>query len=257
MKNPYSIEVSQNAEGVSRALAEHIVQLAASAVAARSVFSIALAGGSTPRELYRCLAGDTYRHQLDWQKVQVFWGDERAVSATHPDSNYRMANETLLRPCGVPAERIHRLEGELPDLDAAARRYQAQLARVHGVAASSEPPALDLVLLGMGADGHCASLFPGCRAVEEKERWVVSEHVEQLATRRLTLTVPMLTQARHIAFMVLSHSKAKILRQVLTHREPPELPSQLIAQRARNLTWFIDRAAASQLNELRPESKNG
>src|SRR6516162_10300922 len=166
-------------ESLSEAAADEFVRCARQAVADRGRFMVALSGSSTPRRLYQLLAAQPYRAQVDWDRVEFFWGDERCVPPDSPDSNYRMANEAMLAHLPIPADHIHRIEAERSDREAAARDYEAVLARVFGVGASGTPPALDLVLLGMGPDGHTASLFPNTQALDETTRWVVANHVPQ------------------------------------------------------------------------------
>jgi len=206
------------------------------------VFAIALAGGDTPRRTYERLAADA---SVDWPRVEFFWGDERAVPPDHPDSNFRMADRALLRPLGIDPRRIHRMAAERDDLAAAARDYEAELAKVCGEPGG--PPRLDLVLLGMGADGHTASLFPRTSALSESRRWVVANEVPQLATRRLTITFPLIEHARSVIVLVAGESKAPALAQVL--QGPPDrerLPSQRLRALA-SVEWLVDTAAASGL----------
>src|SRR5262249_5021609 len=162
------------------------------ATAARGRFTVALAGGSTPRRLYQMLAEAPIRDQVDWSRVEVFWGDERAVPPDHADSNFRMASAALLSKVAIPPANLHRMQAERPDLDAAAREYQGEIARVFSVPPDGEPPCLDLVLLGMGPDGHTASLFPHTEALKEARRWVVPNYVPKMAAFRMTQTGPIL-----------------------------------------------------------------
>jgi 6-phosphogluconolactonase len=216
-------------------------------------FSFVLSGGSTPRRLYELLAERPYCSELDWTKVEFFWGDERAVPPDHPSSNFRMARETLLDKLGVPAERIHRIEtdgGDQQALDEAARRYEADIDRVLGRVAgvSSRPPHFNLFLLGMGEDGHTASLFPGTEALEETERWVVAHDVPAVSGKRITMTPPLINAAHFIIFLVAGASKADVLAQVLQGaRDPRRYPAQLIRPLTGEVTWMIDRAASASL----------
>ena len=236
-------------EALSEAAAQEFVRCAGEAVAARGRFTVALSGGSTPKRLYQLLAAEPFRAQVEWGRVEIFWGDERCVPPDHPDSNYRMAHEAMLAHLPIPAEHIHRMEGERPDLDAAARDYQEVLARVfYGKPTGPEPPALDLVLLGMGPDGHTASLFPHTDALRETTRWVVANHVPQLNTDRLTLTLPILKRAREVLFLVVGADKADRWAEALgpSFADAPHLPAQLIRP-ALALKWFVDSAAAARL----------
>ena len=242
------IRTLADAEAVSREAAEEFARLAREAIGARGRFVVALAGGSTPRRLYELLAEPPLRDAVDWTRVEFFWGDERAVSPDHKESNYGMAAAALLARVRPPAERVHRIQGERSDRDAAARDYEAEIARVFGTSAGAAPPAFDLILLGMGPDGHTASLFPGTRALGERQRWVVSNPVEKLSTERITLTAPIINRAREIRVVTAGEEKAPALQAVL--EGPPDatrLPSQLLAPESGRLVWIVDKAAASQL----------
>jgi 6-phosphogluconolactonase len=237
------------AESVSRAAAEEFVRCAAEAVQARGRFTVALSGGSTPRRLYQLLAGAPYRGQVDWGRVEIFWGDERSVPPDDKDSNYRMAHEALLGALALPAGHVHRMQAERADRDVAAREYQDEIARAFGVGAGGEPPAFDLVLLGMGPDGHTASLFPHTAALGETKRWVVVNHVPQMHTDRMTLTYPVLNRARKVLFLVAGADKAERLDEVLQGPpDPQRLPSQRVRPADGQLLFFVDRAAAARLN---------
>src|SRR5215469_2042551 len=197
-----TIRVFADVEFLDKAAAQEFVRCAREAIAVRGRFTVALSGGSTPRRLYQLLASEPFRTQVDWGRVEFFWGDERCVPPDHPDSNYRMAREAMLSHLPIPAEHIHRLEGERADRDAAARDYEAIIAGVFGVTAGGEPPALDLNLLGMGTNGHTASLFPYTKALDETARWVVANFVPELNADRLTMTRPMLNRSREVLFVV-------------------------------------------------------
>lgn len=227
--------------------AERIAKLAEEAVARAGRFTVALAGGSTPKELYALLATQPYRARLPWRETHVFWGDERCVGPEHPESNYRMAVETLLRHVPVRPGQIHRMRGEDPDPDRAAAEYDALLRETFGLA-PGVPPRFDLVLLGLGADGHTASLFPGSPALRETERLAVAVFVERLGARRLTVTLPVLNAAAATLFLVSGGDKAEILRAVLEAVPDAEpLPAQLVGPPAGTVTWLVDAAAASLL----------
>jgi 6-phosphogluconolactonase len=181
---------------------------------------------------------------MDWGRTDVFFGDERSVGPDDPASNYRMARETLLVPARVPSANVRRMPGEAADLDAAARGYEAELT------AGAAAPWLDLALLGMGADGHTASLFPATAALDERDRLCVAVDVPQLATRRLTLTYPVFLGAADVIFLVAGADKAPALRDVIDGpARPRERPSQVIARRAGPVTIFCDRAAAALLTD--------
>lgn len=245
-------------EAVSEAAAREFVDRAREAVAARGRFTAALSGGSTPRRLYQLLAGPPLGDQVDWGRVEVFWGDERCVPPDDKDSNYRMAREALLDRVPIPPDHVHRMEAERPDRDAAARDYEATLARAFGVAPGGEPPAFDLVLLGLGPDGHTASLFPHTTALDETQRWVVANHVPKLGADRLTLTVRVLNRAREVLFLVAGADKAEPLAGVLEGPpDPRRLPAQLVRPANGRLVWFVDRQAAARLTRPTPQELEG
>ncbi|MCA1621045.1 MAG: 6-phosphogluconolactonase [Acidobacteria bacterium] len=239
------VKVFDDPEGVARAAASRFAELARGAVAVRGLFAVALAGGSTPRGVYELLAGEEFRGQVDWENVHVFYGDERAVSAGHADSNYRMASESLLTRVPVPERNVHRIEG-VGDAAANASNYESEMRGLFGD--DAEWPRLDLVLLGMGDDGHTASLFPHTAALDERRAWVAANRVEKLGAWRITLTAPAINAARHVLFLVNGAGKAERLREVLKgERDPARLPSQLIRPHDGTLEWLVDRAAASRL----------
>ncbi len=211
--------------------------------------TVALAGGSTPKALYTLLASEPYRSKIDWQKLHVFWGDERHVSPEHQESNYRMAYESLLSHVPVVSEQIHRIQGELLNASDAAAVYEEALRKVFSPS-EGEVPVFDLILLGMGPDGHTASLFPGTGAVHESSRWVVAPWVEKFQTHRVTLTPVVLNQARHIMFLVSGEDKASALRAVLEGPSQQDMyPSQVINPVSGELLWLVDKGAASLLEK--------
>ncbi len=237
-----------DAGALARAAAEAFTAAALESVAARGRFTVALSGGSTPRALYRLLAdpGESFRARVPWERVHVFFGDERPVPPDHPDSNYRMAREALLGH--VPAASVHRLRGEAPVAAAAAAEYQAELARFFAVPEEGAPPALDLVLLGLGADGHTASLFPGSDALGERRRWVTAPFVRRLGSHRLTLTLPVLDRAREALFLVAGADKAEAVARVLAPvAGEPVPPAALVRPEAGPPRWIVDVAAAARL----------
>ncbi|MDT7806855.1 MAG: 6-phosphogluconolactonase [Acidobacteriota bacterium] len=238
------VRVFDDPDEVARAAARRIVELADESIKERGTFSLALSGGSTPRRIYELLADEEFRNQVGWASVHVFFGDERAVAADHADSNYRMANEALLARVPLPIENIHRIEG-LGDAAANASDYESVM---RGFFGDAEWPRLDLVMLGMGDDGHTASLFPGTDALEEQRAWVVANHVEKFNTWRITLTAPAINAARHVLFLVTGAGKAQRLREILKgEQDPSRLPSQMIRPHDGTLEWFVDRASATAL----------
>jgi 6-phosphogluconolactonase len=246
-----TIRTFPDAEAVSRGAAEEFVRCAREAIGAQGRFTVTLSGGSTPRRMFEMLAEPPFRDQVDWSKTHSFWGDERSVSPDHRDSNYRMANEAMLSRLPIPSGQVHRIEAERQDRDAAAREYQAIIAKTFAVDPNGAPPAFDLVLLGMGPDGHTASLFPHTAALAESKRWVVVNFVPKFNTDRVTLTVPILNKAREVLFLVAGADKAGPLAEMLEGPPDPErLPSQLIKPTAGALLWFVDRLAVAKLTKV-------
>lgn len=209
-------------------------------------FVVALSGGSTPRALYSLLAGAEFQSQVPWDRVHFFWGDERCVPPDHPDSNYRMAFETLLSKAPVPEENIHRIEAELAP-EAAAAGYERTIRDFFRLS-GADWPRFDLIFLGLGDDGHTASLFPGSEALNERHRLVVAAYNEKLKSHRVTLTLPVLNRAANIFFLVAGEGKAAVLRDVFSGSTGSrDLPAQQIAPKNGRLVWFLDEAAASSL----------
>lgn len=245
---------------LSRAAAEQFVALARVAIAARGRFVVALSGGSTPRRLFELLAASPFREQVDWSRVEFFWSDERAVLPDDRESNYRMAQEAFLGPLKMPAERVHRMKAEAADREAAARAYQAEIAAVFGVSPEGHAPAFDLILLGMGPDGHTASLFPHTAAVEETSRWVMPNFVPRLNAWRMTFTAPVLHRAAHVLFLIGGWDKAQPLAETLEgpFDDPRRLPCQLLKHAAGQVTYFVDVESASKLQRsLAPVAPKG
>ncbi len=235
-----SVTVVPDAPALASLLAERFVALARAAVRERGAFRVALAGGTTPAQAYRLVADQ----DLPWSQVHVFWGDERPVPPDHPDSNYRMAEEALLRRVPLPDGNVHRMAGEAQDLEAAAAEYAVDLAHAFGIPMAEDPPRFDLVLLGMGAEGHTASLFPDS-PVLESHAWVAAPFVPQLGMRRLTLTPWVLNAARAVIFGVGGESKAAALRAVLgSPRQPARYPAQAVAPRVGTLEWVLEAPLA-------------
>jgi 6-phosphogluconolactonase len=237
-----NILVYETPEELAGAAAREFVAWAEGAIDALGRFAVVLAGGSTPRATYEVLARD-YPDKLDWGRVHVFFGDERTVPPDHEDSNYRMAYETLLSR--VPVGGVHRMRGELPPAEAAAA-YEEELREFFG---PEGVPAFDLILLGLGGDGHTASLFPETSALDVTERWVVANPVLKLETTRLTLTAPAINAAKTVAFLVAGEGKAKALQEILEgDADPRAYPAKFVRPEGGDLTWIVDRAAASLMN---------
>jgi 6-phosphogluconolactonase len=248
MENPEQsaqVIIFDSPEEVSQAAAARFVELGQGVIAERGRFTVALAGGSTPKRIYELLGSESYREQLDWSKVHIFFGDERCVPPDDAGSNYRMANEALLSRVALPAENIHRMNG-VGDAVANARLYEDEMRTFFNDAAW---PRFDLILLGMGDDGHTASLFPGTEVLFEREAWVAGLWVEKLGAYRITLTPPAINHAAHIIFLVTGENKAGRLAEILgdKHDTAVQLPAQLIRPLDGSLRWFVDRAASARL----------
>jgi 6-phosphogluconolactonase len=209
-------------------------------------FSAALSGGLTPRLFYQILGSPALAGRICWKNIQLFQVDERCVPPDHPDRNYRVIREALLDNADIPPENFHRMQVEQADLEQAARDYAQELARILQPQ-DGDRPRLDMVFLGMGPDGHTASLFPGTPALEEQTAWVRPNHVERLGMRRLTMTLPLLNAAAHVIFLVAGADKAEGLRTVL-EGPPGQLPAQRVQPREGSLRWFVEEAAARKLS---------
>ena len=239
------IEIYSDLETLSAAAAQLFAEQAERAVAARGRFSVALAGGSTPRRTYELLARPPLGERMPWAKVHVFWGDERCVPADDPRSNYRMARQALLDHVPIPPEQIHPMPGS-QEPRAAAERYEILLRSFFG----EQPPRFDVVLLGLGENGHTASLFPGTPVLEERQRWVAEVYVAEQDLFRISLTAPFLNQAGVVAFLVAGAGKAAVLREILEGpHDPTRLPAQLIRPKHGELRWLVDQAAANLVSK--------
>jgi 6-phosphogluconolactonase len=237
-----------NPDSLSVGVAEYFVDLAKAAVATKDCFCVALAGGRTPKSTYQLLSTPTFVNRIDWPKVKIFWGDERCVSPDDEHSNFRMTNETLLQHVPVLPENIYRMKGEL-DPGEAALQYEKNLQNAFGLPHDQElAPRFDLILLGLGRDGHTASIFPGTAAVFESDHWVLAHFIPALQAWRLTLTPVILNAAQNAIFLVSGMDKAEITYSVLKGDYQPEtLPSQIVQPENGNLFWFVDKDAACKL----------
>jgi 6-phosphogluconolactonase len=252
--------VFSNPAEVARGAARLFVDYAWQSIAKDGQFMVALSGGNTPRQMFELLASDEFRGQVDWAKVQVFWSDERAVAPDSAESNYAMARRALLIRVPIPEGNVHRMEAERAGIGRAAHDYE-ELLRKYLELDDRGFPRFHLILLGMGTDGHTASLFPGTRVLRQTSRWVSTPMVTKLNMRRMTLTLPVLDAAMRVAFLVVGSEKAEILHAVLEGKADPPYPSQLVQPRNRGMKVFlVDKAAAALLtsavsNKAVPQAK--
>jgi 6-phosphogluconolactonase len=234
---------------IARRAAEIFVKMAQSAVTRNGSFTVALSGGSTPKLLYSLLATDAaLRSKVPWDKMHLFFGDERHVGPDDPQSNFKMASESMITKAPLKPEQVHRMKGEYPDPERAAKEYEQDL-RAHFHLKDAELPRLDLILAGMGDEGHTLSLFPGTKGLHPQEgRAVVRNWVGKLFTERITITAPVANNAEMILFMVAGKEKALALKGVLEGPyEPEQLPAQLLQPTNGKLLWLVDEAAGSML----------
>jgi 6-phosphogluconolactonase len=235
------IEIFPTPEKLADAVARHIVQRARRGILSRGRFTLALSGGSTPRAAYARLARKDLASRIDWERVHILWGDERCVPPDDPRSNYRMAREALLDRVPIPPRQIHRIRGEDFPEDAA-EEYERELRELR------KRGSFHLVLLGLGEDGHTASLFPGQPVIHERRRWVLATPAPDTTMWRVTLTPPLINAARNVTFVVSGENKAARLQEVLHNPFNPDLlPAQAIQPIEGQLTWMVDQAAASRL----------
>jgi 6-phosphogluconolactonase len=243
------VKIVQDNAALNRAAAQEFQRLAESAITQRGRFSVTLSGGNTPRGVYSLLAQE-HKTDIAWDKVHIFLGDERYVPPDHPDSNYRMTYESLLSKVLIPEKNIHRVRTEL-DPEAAAQDYENQLHDFFHLT-NNDWPRFDLIMLGLGDDGHTASLFPGTTAVNEVSRRVVANWVEKLQSFRITLTFPVLNHAAEILFLVSGASKAQILGDVLRPSGAARFPAQMVKPKNGRLLWLADQDAARLLRFANP-----
>ncbi len=239
--------ITKNPDELNNIAAEKFVSIARNALKKRDKFTAALAGGSTPKSLYNLLASEKFRSQIDWKKIFFFFGDERNVLPDSDESNFRMANENLFKPLQISPENIFRWEIELKDTEKIVENYEKTIKEFFDLA-KNELPRFDLILLGMGDDGHTASLFPFSKALRETKRFAVVNFVEKFNANRLTFTFPAINNASNVVFLVSGTTKANALKEVLEGESQPEkFPSQNVNLKNGNLFWLIDSQAAQFL----------
>jgi 6-phosphogluconolactonase len=239
------IAIYPDIDTLSHDAAQHIVRIANESIATYGRFTMALSGGTTPRKTYELLGSEPYSRQINWTLVHIFWGDERCVPPESPDSNYRMAHEALLSKIPIPAVQVHRMLANKPDRDAASQEYVEEMQRVF---ATDDIPSFDLIQLGMGPEGHTASLFPHQEALHEERRLAMPVSVPKPPPDRLTFTPPLLNAARNILFLVTGSDKADALHAVLEGPyQPDEYPVQIVRPLNGEVVWMVDTAAAQNI----------
>jgi 6-phosphogluconolactonase len=243
-------KILPDSAALAQAAAQEFHKVAEAAVQARGRFSVALSGGNTPRAIYSLLASE--HKELPWDRIHIFFGDERHVPPDHPDSNFRMASESLLSKVPIPENNVHRIRAEL-DADAAATEYEQELVTFFHLG-NHDWPRFDLIDLGIGEDGHTASLFPGSKALTETSRRVVANWVEKFKTFRITLTFPVLNHAAEVVFLVSGADKAQILSEVL-RPGAQKYPAQGVQPENGRLLWLVDQDAGSLLRFATPPTR--
>jgi 6-phosphogluconolactonase len=245
--------VYRDGEQLANAAAELFAQLGSESITSRGRFRVALSGGSTPRRAFEILASPEFSSRVEWSKTDIFWGDERYVPADDPESNYRMAHEALLRRVRVPDASVHRVPTEASPPQAAAFSYEVQIRNCLGD--RNGVPPFDLIYLGLGTNGHTASLFPHSPVLHEKSRLVAAVFVPEVNAWRISMTAGLLNRARTVAFLVSGPEKAQVLLDVvLGPRDPERLPAQMIAPDGR-LLWMVDEPAAALVSGSRQQQR--
>ncbi|HTR25014.1 MAG TPA: 6-phosphogluconolactonase [Terriglobales bacterium] len=239
-----SISILPTAADLFHAAAEEFTKAGRQAIGAQGRFTVALSGGSTPKSLYSLLAASY--PDFPWARTYLFFGDERHVPPSDAESNYRMVSESLLSKIAIPAQNVFRVKAENPDAAAAATEYESQLKKFFGLKAN-EFPRFDLILLGMGPDGHTASLFPDSEGLKETSKLVIANWVEKFKTHRLTFTFPVLNNAAEVIFLASGQDKAAMVHEVLEVTHTPSYPSQQVQPSNGRLLWMLDEAAAARL----------
>lgn len=242
-----NVIICENSSALFIRAAQLWLEISQKAIAMTGRCTIALSGGSTPRSLYQLLSTPEWSARIDWQKLQFFWGDERCVPPDHLDSNYGMVEKALLSKVPILKQNVHRVPTELAAPEKIAEAYEATLRQVFG-ARNSSFPQFDLILLGLGENGHTASLFPYSPALKDTVHWFAADFIQEIRAYRITLTAPVINNAKNVIFLVSGEAKADILRQVLFGKyEPQRLPAQLIQPIHGSLTWLTDKSAATLL----------
>ncbi len=241
------IAIYPDIQTLSTEAAQFIVRLANEAIVSHGRFTIALSGGSTPKATYSLLGSEPYRSQIDWTQVEIFWSDERCVPPDDKESNYALAQQVLLSNIPIPTNQIHRMPADTSDRDAASQAYEREMQRTFS---TDSIPNFDLIQLGMGPEGHTASLFPHQESLHEQQRLVMPVNVPKPPPPRLTFTPPLLNAAKHVLFLVAGSEKADALKAVLEGEyEPDEYPAQIVRPVNGDGTWMLDTSAAGKLRK--------
>ena len=241
---PNNIQIYQSPKELTTAAAEFIIELAAAAVKKAGRFSISLSGGHTPQHLYELMATPAYKDRMPWKDTFVFWGDERCVPLDDKDNNARMAIDALLSKVSIPQDNIYRMRTDLPAADAAVT-YEKVVTNYFG----NQPTAFDLILLGLGDNGHTASLFPDTEVLKEQTRLIEEVYVAEVKMYRITMTLPLINAAQNVLFLVEGQAKSDIISKLFADTAEPLYPAQLVAPVAGKLYWFMDSKAAALLPE--------
>ena len=240
-----NIVICNDRDALNRKTAQLLVQMTNQAIASSRRATLALSGGSTPKALYELLAAPEWRDRMEWDKLHLFLGDERYVPPDHPDSNFGMANKAMISKVPIPPQNVHRVLTELPSAEEAASNYERVLREAF---ATNKTPQFDIMLLGLGENGHTASLFPHTTVLKDNAHIFASVWVEEVNAYRLTLTAPVINFSKNIIFMISGASKAHVLKEILYGPyEPERLPAQLIKPVSGSLLWVVDQAAAAEL----------
>lgn len=244
------IAIYADIDTLSHEAAQYIVRIANESIAAHGRFTIALSGGTTPTRLYGLLGSEPYSSQIDWKLVHIFWGDERCVAPDSPDSNYHMAQEVLLSKIAIPKLQVHRMPADQSDRDAASQKYTDEMRSIFG---TNDIPDFDLIQLGMGPEGHTASLFPHQASLHEIQRLVMPVSVPKPPPDRLTFTPPLLNAARNVLFLVTGSDKADALQAVLEGEyQPDEYPAQIVRPPNGEVVWMVDKDVARNIRISNP-----
>jgi len=242
------VNVYKTVELLNQTVAEDILSLCQACIDDHGTFHIALAGGGTPKRLYQLISSDMFRDKFPWEKIHVYFGDERCVPVNHEDSNFRMANEALLSKVPIPAENIHPVYIDVDNIAASAERYNDEL--IASLPSDNETPKFDLILLGLGDDGHTASLFPGTPILQQMQKYVDAVYVEKFNSWRISMTYPVINAAANIYLLTTGDKKARIVKTIMFDEPPAEpYPIQRIQGRG-NMYWYLDNAAAAQAAEI-------